>query len=149
MKVKINNWGNSHGIRISSTLLDHLNVDSGDEVEIKLTKNGIILMKAPDKEECVNTLIARTIKESIAASSSVKTVKDPYNKTGVEYIVITANPCHPIIREAQKGTAGAYSTLIEAKEAARNIIQNAIKEGKDSLSEIRQVGIDNIEYISL
>ena len=149
MKVKINNWGNSHGIRISSTLLDHLNVESGDEVEIMLTKNGIVLLKAPKREDHVKTLIANTIRESIAASSSVKTVKDPYNETDVEYIVITANPCNPIIREVQKGTAGAYSTLIDAKEAARNIIQNAIKEGKDSLSEIRQVGIDNIEYISL
>ena len=106
-------------------------------------------MKYPNKEAYIKAIITKSIKESIVSSSPVKIVQDPYIETDVAYIVIAINPCKPVIREVSKGTAGAYSTLVDAKEAARNTIQNAIQEGKDSLSEIRQIGIEKIKYITL
>lgn len=67
----------------------------------------------------------------------------------VDYVVVAINPCSPLIREVTKGTPHAYSTLADAKEAARQIIQSSIAEAQKSLSELRQLGIDNISYIAL
>jgi len=51
MKMKISEWGNSHGIRITSPILEHLNVVSGDQINYKLTDNGIEIIKNTQSEE--------------------------------------------------------------------------------------------------
>ena len=79
----------------------------------------------------------------------VRRVDSPDAKSYVAYIVIDVNPCAPLIREVPLGTTGSFATLAEAKIVARQILQDAISEAKASLSNLRQVGIAPIEYISL
>ena len=78
---------------------------------------------------------------------SLGEVADPYVEAYVHYLVIASNPCSPIIEEVEKGTEGAYATLVEAKEAARQIIQAAISEAKQSLNNLRQLGVEKIQYL--
>ncbi len=148
MKVKISEWGNSHGVRLSSAVLEHLKVQAGDEVEVNLTKSGMEIVKKESlksftsvKQEILDDLLSRT--------DPVELVKDPYAETDVAYVVIDVNPCAPVIRQVYKDSENSFATLAEAKEAARQVIQASIAEAQKSLTELRQLGIDNITYISL
>ena len=67
----------------------------------------------------------------------------------MDYVVIDIDPCSPLIREVPKGTANSFSTLADAKEAARQKIQLSIAKAQKSLAELRQLGIDSITYIDL
>ncbi len=149
MKTKVSKWGNSQGIRITGLLLDHLNVTPGDEIDIKLTEKGAEIMKNTRSQEYVRAIAQETIDGILATTESVKTIDDPYAESDIGYLVITINPCKPILREVPKETPGAYQTLTDAKEAARQVLQNAIAEAKSSLAELRQVGVENITYIAL
>jgi len=149
MKTKVSEWGNSHGIRITNPMLEHLNVTPGDELNIMLTDKGIEIMKNTHSEEYVRAVAQDAIDGVLATSESVKTVDDPYVESDVGYLVITINSCQPILREVPKETAGAYRTLTDAKEAARQVLQSAIAEAKASLTELRQIGIEHITYIAL
>jgi hypothetical protein len=93
------------------------------------------------KQDCLNTLLAQ--------SDPVSLVNDPYCESDIAYIVIAVDPGAPCIREVTKGTKGSFETLADAKEAARQLIQRSITEAQKSLIELRQLGIDNIAYISL
>ncbi len=148
MKVKISEWGNSHGVRLNSALLEHLKVQAGDEVEVNLTRNGMEIVKKDSlesfyaiKQEILDALLLRT--------DPVEMVDDPYAETDVAYVVIDLNPCAPIIRQVSKETENSLLTLAEAKEAARQIIQASIAEAQKSMTDLRQLGINNITYISL
>ena len=149
MKTKVSEWGNSHGIRITGPMLEHLNVAPGDEIDIRLTDNGIEIMKNTHSQEYVRAVTQEAVDGLLATSEPVQTVDDPYAESDIGYLVITINPCKPILREVPKETPGAYRTLIEAKEAARQVLQNAIADARASLTELRQIGVENITYISL
>ncbi len=149
MKAKISEWGNSHGIRMTAPMLDHLNVESGVELNIKLTDKGVEIMKNTHSQEYVTTVAQETINGLLATSEPVKTVDDPYAESGTGYLVITVNPCKPVLREVSLETPDCYKTLTDAKEAARQVIQNAIADAKESLTELRQIGVENITYIAL
>jgi hypothetical protein len=93
------------------------------------------------QKELLDSLLAQT--------GQVSRVEDPYAETDIAYIVIDINPCSPLIREVPKGTENSYSTLSDAKEAARQRIQASIAEAQKALSNLRQLGIDDIGYIAL
>ncbi len=149
MKLKVSEWGNSHGIRITSAMMEHLKIQADEEVEVNLTSNGIEIIKnsysldylASVKQDIIDSLQAQT--------NPVTQVEDPYNETDVAYLVIDIDPCNPLIREVAKGTENSFSTLADAKEAARQNIQSSITKAQKSLTELRQIGISNITYIAL
>ncbi len=149
MKMKVSPWGNSQGVRITGPLLDHLNVTSGAELVVNLTDKGLEIMKNTLSQDYVKEVAQEVIDGILAASEPVKAVDDPEAELEVGYLVIAINPCQPRLREVPKDTPGAYRTLAEAKEAARQGLQNAIAEAKESLTELRQVGIEKITYIAL
>lgn len=149
MKTKISEWGNSHGIRITSPMLEHLNVSSGDELSFMLTEKGIEIMKNTHPEAHAKSVAQGAIDTLLNASEPVKTVSDPYAESDISYQVIAINPCKPILREVPKDTPDAYPTLVDAKEAARQLIQEAITDAKQALIELRQLGVENIAYITL
>jgi hypothetical protein len=112
-------------------------------------EQGIEIMKNTFSQEYVRTVAQEAIDGILAASEPVKTVDDPYAESEVGYLVITINPSKPILREVPKDTPGAYRILTDAKEAARQVLQNAIADAKKSLTELRQIGIEKITYIAL
>ncbi len=149
MKTKINKWGNSHGIRLSAPMLEHLNADNGSQVEVKLTKNGIELVKNTDTVDVFNQIKTQMLDGLIKQSYPVKTIADPNKEGDNDYIVISIDSSMPLIREVAKGFEGGFKTLADAKHEARKIINENIEQSKKSLSEIRQIGIDTIRYINL
>lgn len=149
MKLKVSEWGNSHGVRITSAMMEHLKIQAGDEVEINLTSKGIEIIKN-DRSLDYLASVKQDILESLQSQTSpVTQVEDPYSETSVAYIVIDIDPCNPLIREVPIGTENSFSTLADAKEAARQKIQSSITKAQKSLTELRQLGIDNITYIAL
>ena len=150
MKSKIAPWGNSHGIRITRAMLDHLHLAPGEEVDIHLTERGLEIVKKDDSITDVERVTAAALDDIVKTTQPVQRVNDPYEaRTDVDYRVVALNPCHPLIREVPKGTPHAYATLADAKEAARQVLQAAIAQAKHSLAELRQLGIDDIHYITL
>lgn len=149
MKLKVSEWGNSHGVRITGAMMTHLNIQAGDEVDVNLTENGIELTKRGSPLGDLSSIKQDILNAFLNQSDPISQVDDPYSESDVDYIVIDINPCAPVIREVPKGTSHAFITLADAKEAARQIIQAAIAEAQKSLTELRQVGIDNIAYITL
>ena len=149
MKTKINKWGNSHGIRLSASMLEHLNADNGSQVEVKLTKNGIELVKNTDSVDVFNQMKTQMLDDLIKQSYPVKIVNDPNKEGDNDYIVISIDASMPLIREVVKGFEGGFKTLADAKHEARKIIQKTIGQSKKTLSEIRQIGIDTIQYIKI
>lgn len=57
MYANIQKWGNSHGIRLSKTVLEMANLSENDKVEIRLENNNLVLI--PIKKQL-------TLKERIA-----------------------------------------------------------------------------------
>ncbi len=149
MKTKINKWGNSHGIRLSASMLEHLNADNGSQVEVRLTKNGIELVKNTGTVDLLNKIKAQIQEDLIKQSYPVTTVSNPNKEGDNDYIVISIDSSKPIVREVPKGYEGGFKTLAAAKHKAREIIQKSIEQSNNSLAEIRQVGIDTIRYINL
>jgi antitoxin component of MazEF toxin-antitoxin module len=149
MKLKVSEWGNSHGLRITSAVLEHLNIKAGDEIEVALTDKGMEVSKNSPNIDYLNSVKADVINTILAQSKPVSLVEEPYRETRIAYIVVAIDPCSPIIREVPIGTPNTHATLADAKEAARQIIQSAIAEAKTSLSNLRQLGIDDISYITL
>jgi antitoxin component of MazEF toxin-antitoxin module len=149
MKLKVSEWGNSHGLRITSAVLEHLNIKAGDEIDVALTDKGMEVSKNTQNIDYLNSVKTDVINTILAQSKPVSLVEDPYLEAHIHYIVVAINPCSPIIREVPIGTPNAYATLADAKEAARQIIQSTIAEANASLSNLRQIGIDNISYITL
>lgn len=49
MKVKIQKWGNSHGVRIPVSYLNDLDLKENDRVELYLEDNKIIIKKDQNK----------------------------------------------------------------------------------------------------
>ncbi len=149
MKAKVTAWGNSHGIRITAAIMEHLNICSGDEVTITLTDRGIEISKNDQSVDYLKTITQDVLEALLAGSQPVRTVHDPYMETDVDYLVIALDPCQPVIREVPKATPGAHATLADAKEAARQVLQATIAQAQESLQALRRVGIENINYIAL
>ena len=149
MKAKVTAWGNSHGIRIPAPVMEHLNIQSGDDLTLVVTERGVEILKNDKSVDYLNTITQDVLDALLANSQPVRIVQNPYGETDVDYLVIAINRCQPIIREVPKATPGAHTTLADAKEAARQTLQLAIAEAQQSLSALRQVGIDNISYIGL
>ena len=116
---------------------------------IAASSNAIEITKSGEPLDYLTSIQQKTLDSLLAQTNSVTRVEDPYSESNVAYIVIDINPCSPIIREVPKGTENSFSTLADAKEAARQKIQSSINEAQKSLTELRQIGIDNITYISL
>jgi len=85
----------------------------------------------------------------IKKSEPIKIVEDPYAESDVGYLVIAINPLKPVLREVPKETPGVYLTLTDAKEAARQVLQIAIADAKESLTNLRQTGVESITYLTL
>jgi len=149
MKAKLSEWGNSHGMRITTAMMKHLNIQPGDEVDVRLTDQGIEILKRAVTVNDLHAVAKKVLTAIKKTSKPVAVVEDPYAESKVAYIVIDINPCAPLIREVPVGTKGAFATLADAKEAARQILQTSIADAQKSLSELRQLGINNINYISL
>ena len=149
MKSKVSEWGNSHGVRITSAMMEHLNIQPGEEVELNLNNKGIEILKKKLSVDDLKNLSDKVFNSVIEQTNPVNIVEDPYAESDVAYIVVDVNPCAPTIREVPKGTEGAFTTLTDAKEAARQVLQASIAEAQKSLTELRQLGINNITYISL
>lgn len=149
MKVKVSEWGNSQGVRITGPMLEHLNVTPGEELNVKITGKGIELMMNAPLLDQAKALMEEAVTKILEESAPVTPVEDPYAESDIGYIVVAVNLGRPVIREVPKDTINAYTTLADAKEAARQIIQATIAEAKESLIQLRQLGIDNISYIVL
>ncbi len=149
MKSKVSEWGNSHGVRITSAMMGHLNIQPGEEVELNLTSKGIEILKSNTSVDYLKTVSEIVLDSVLEQTNPVSVVDDPYSESDVAYIVVDINPCAPLIREVPAGTEGAFTTLADAKEAARQVLQASIAKAQSSLSELRQLGINNITYISL
>ena len=149
MKAKVAEWGNSHGIRVTRAMMDHLGVESGEEIDVNLTEKGIELVKIDRSIDYLGYVRQETLQKLLSCSEPVTNISDPYAEGTVWYLVISIDPNAPVIREVPIGTEGAHRTLADAKEEARQILQAAIAQAKESLSQLRQIGIDNISYISL
>ena len=149
MKLKVSEWGNSHGVRITTAMMEHLQVMAGDEVEVKITNKGVEIIKNNQTLDYLDTVKCNLLESIREQSETVSRVDNPYKETDVSYIVVAINPCAPEIRQVPKGTENSFTTLADAKESARQHIQSSIAEAQKSLSELRQLGIDNINYIAL
>ena len=149
MKLRVTEWGNSHGVRITAAMMEHLHVKAGDDVEVNITDNGVEIVKNNKSLDYLDAVKSSLLDSIHKQSDPVDQVEDPYAETDVAYIVVAINPCSPEIRQVPKGTENSFSTLADAKEAARQHIQSSIAEAQKSLSDLRQVGIDNISYIAL
>ena len=149
MKSKVTVLGNSHGVRMSSTMMQHLKAKAGDDIEIKFTSSGIEISNNNTSMDYLSAVTKDVLDATLAQTHAVNLVKDPYSASEVAYLVIAINTCTPLIREVPLGTKGSYTTLANAKEAARQILQASISTAQKSLSDLRQLGIDNITYISL
>lgn len=149
MKLKISEWGNSHGIRIPNTIMEHLQIQAGDDVEIYLTEKGVEIEKSKHSLHYLKSVKKEVLEAILAQTNPIKRVDDPYSETETAYIVVDTDPCSPVIREVPKGTANSFTTLADAKEAARQCIQSSIIEAQKSLITLRQLGVDKISYISL
>ncbi|MBW1775644.1 MAG: AbrB/MazE/SpoVT family DNA-binding domain-containing protein [Deltaproteobacteria bacterium] len=55
MLTKIQKWGNSQGLRIAKSLLADVNIDVGDEVDIKV-KDGIIIVSPAKRRRGLHNL---------------------------------------------------------------------------------------------
>lgn len=149
LKTKVTKWGNSHGLRLNQSILSHLNVHSGEELEIKMTDEGITILKKESELLDLQALKDLIEKKILSETNAVGIVDDPNENTDVWYQVFEIDPRKPIIREVPIGTEGAFANLSDAKEAARQIIQKTIATSKKALSDLRQLGIKPITYISL
>lgn len=149
MKIKVSKWGNSHGVRFNQVIMDHLRIGVEDDVDVNLTSRGLEIVKKECEIERFRDLSKEIVEALKKKSNPVRRVDNPDAKSDVAYIVIDVNPCAPLIREVPLDTKGSFATLAEAKMVARQILQDAISEAKASLSDLRQVGIAPIEYISL
>lgn len=49
MKIKVQKWGNSAGVRIPKPFLKEMNVQTGEEIELKV-KNGQLILEKSDTE---------------------------------------------------------------------------------------------------
>lgn len=116
---------------------------------IAAASNGTEAIKSSEPMNYLDSIQQEILDSLLANTNPVARVEDPYSESDVAYVVIDINPCSPVIREVPKGTANSFSTLTDAKEAARQKIQSSIAEAQRSLSELRQIGIDNITYIAL
>ena len=58
MTTSIQKWGNSQGLRIPKILLDSLNWTEGQQIEIVLRDNEIVLKSAKAKKKSIQELFA-------------------------------------------------------------------------------------------
>ncbi|MFA0813219.1 hypothetical protein [Microbulbifer epialgicus] len=97
-----------------------------------------------------NDLSRERFKTLVSKSFPVGEVEDMYSESSDKaYLVISIDPCSPLIREVPKSFPGAIPTLAAAKKEARAIIQKAIAEAEQSLADVRQVGIEKINHLKL
>jgi hypothetical protein len=149
VKLKASDWNCSGGDAFVDALMEHLKAQANDEVEINLTPDGIEVIKGGSVVEYLGAAKQAVLDLLLAHTAPVAQVEDPYSHTGVAYVVIGIDPCSPVIREVPAGTSDSHATLVDAKEAARQLIQSALAKASTSLAELRQVGIERIAYISL
>ncbi|MBU0459009.1 AbrB/MazE/SpoVT family DNA-binding domain-containing protein [Patescibacteria group bacterium] len=67
MKTRLTKWGNSLGIRLPKVFAVHLGVDSGEEVDITLKKDSVVISKssAPTLEELLTKVTPENMHEEI------------------------------------------------------------------------------------
>jgi antitoxin MazE len=47
MVTRITKWGNSQGLRLPKQMLEEMDISVGDDVEVKLGKDGILIRPVP------------------------------------------------------------------------------------------------------
>ena len=62
MKTVLKKWGNSMGLRIPKAFIKHLNIEEGEELEVEIKKNQILLRKSP---ESLGALIEKISPENL------------------------------------------------------------------------------------
>jgi antitoxin MazE len=58
-RSKIQQWGNSQGLRLSKEVLNLANLSVGDDVIIVVTTHQIVIKKTKSKKDDLATLVAR------------------------------------------------------------------------------------------
>ncbi len=149
MKLKASEWKSACDEPPIVALLDFLRSQANGEADVNLTPSGIEIVTVAGATEVLACLKQAALDLLRDHTAPVTQVEDPYVETGVSYVVIDIDPCSPLIREVPKGTANSYPTLVDAKSAARQVIQASMARATNSLAELRQVGVKSITYIAL
>lgn len=149
MKSKASDWNCSDGDTLAGRLLAHLNSQVREGGQLNLAPGGLEVVRDGHAMDYLSSFQQAILQWLLANTSPVARVDDPYAQTGIAYVVIAIDPCSPVIREVAEGTPDSYSTLVDAKEAARQVLQSTLEKASNSLTDLRQVGIDRIGYISL
>lgn len=149
MKFEAPDLNCSDADTLAGRLLAHLNSQVREGGQLNLAPGGLEIIQDGRTTDYLGSLREAILQWLLANTSPVARVDDPYAETGTAYVVIGIDPCCPVIREVAEGTPNSYSTLVDAKEAARQILQSTLEKASNSLTDLRQVGIDRIGYISL
>ncbi len=137
------------GDEILERFLAHLDAYRARGTEMSLAAGGLEFLRHGQAENYLESLQQTVLDWLLARTSPVARVDDPYAKANVAYVVICIDPCSPVIREVAEGTPNSFATLVDAKDAARRILQTSLERASSSLADLRQVGIDRIGFVSL
>ena len=72
----------------------------------------------------------------------VSRVENPYSEGNCHYLVVDGDTMSPNIVEVEKGSAGSFATLQEAKSHAMALVRERIAEGMASLDRLRAIGVE-------
>ena len=64
MRLSIKRWGNGAGLPLSKPVLKLMKSDIGDEVEVKMTEEGLLITPAAAPEFSLDELLATCTEES-------------------------------------------------------------------------------------
>ena len=53
MKIKVSKWGNSQGIRIPKSIFNELSINEGDELELNIVNDSIVINKIIPKNKTI------------------------------------------------------------------------------------------------
>lgn len=74
MKLKVSEWGNSHGLRIPGAIVEHLNIKAGDEIDVALTDKGMKIIKNNQTLDYFNAIKTDVTNTILGQSEPVKLV---------------------------------------------------------------------------
>ena len=81
MKLKVTEWGNSHGVRITAAMMQHLQVKTGDEVAVNMTDNGIEIVKNHQPKDYLDAIKSSLLGSIYQQTEPVDRVENPYAET--------------------------------------------------------------------
>ena len=149
MELNAVEWSSGSSGTLIDAVLRDLKAPVSDEAKVSAAAGGVEIIQNARAVELLATVRQAMLDLLLIGTAQVAQVEDPYIQTHAAYLVIDLDPCCPVIREVPIGTEKSYPTLVDAKEAARQIIQSALATASKSLVDLRQVGVEKITYISL